>query len=428
MKYKFKLALVMVLITLLVFVLNIYAIASAEDSPTTNSANADQNDNIKLAFDRVEGSGAPRISATLPKAMIFNDGDFNTHLENIKDKNQYTITIFGGDKNITVATQKEIISIGVRADVIKKELYDIYFDIGEINGNIIKIQLEVSDIIKNELKLGKNIFGPTIINTASVKGKNRSYFTLEFDNELLKSENQNRALDYDLKYDYWISKNTSDSFIKFKSQGLYYIKDKENSGNETDSENQNPNKGSLNFIFSTGIIKSGGRSSNIGGYSNEIFLSSDNTSDFDLGTVGIGISSTIYPRFDRSIGKLVKSTNSKAINVPPELKFFVEYVDEITDKEKLLAGSRFRLGSGFDWRMEFSENFYINSEVKLVYYPKAPLINSSRKRFSYIEIDLNYKITNNLWGYIKYSDGELAPCFEQDNRATTGIQFDFALK
>jgi len=157
-------------------------------------------------------------------------------------------------------------------------------------------------------------------------------------------------------------------------------------------------------------------------------LGSENTSDFDFGSWTAGVSVSYQPALNLWSRKLTSAIGGESIGHPPNLKFFADYVMKRTDENNTLNDNEFRVGAQFDWITEIdTDKFYFDTKANYTWYNDSPFTNERKDqtRFSFISISANYKVSDNVWLFVGYSDGEMAPLYTADNKIGVGFRYLF---
>jgi len=399
----------------------------------------------------------PAFSFNLKPNLITLGGDSMDELENLiayydmKERHPFDLT------DIESITDSDILDL---IDDLKSidntiQIDGISFPLDETWGSVLRVAINIDSETAQQFQLLSNpgedyTVGPTLLEIPESTRQTRSYFDFNFDSDRLDFNNDDRALDFDLNWEFWLAGKDSDGYITFESEGLLDItdpsdSDNDNSGDDNgenggesssgESEENAQSDGNLRFRLGAGWIfwpTDNSFSDIFGGVDTGIYVTSENTSDFDVGLLGVGASVALYPRLDRVVGSISESMGSTSINIPPTLRFFAEYIHELADDESAseldkgyLTGADFRAGVEFDWRMELNEDFFMDLDCRYTWYQDAPLSNRTQTRFSYIDFNANYRINDDLWFYIGYQDGELAPIYEQDSRILSGLRVNF---
>jgi hypothetical protein len=354
-----------------------------------------------------------RIVIVLPEVISVSSTVFDL----LRDTSFYEIHVEGGYGPFEVDTSFHPKQVGAEAtfdlNTSQAQISDIKLDVGHVKafGEVIRASVSVSDTVRVELGLANATVGPKELTLKELQGVSPFSKTMYADLDVSRLEMKDGALDYDISLGMYVST----FHVDIASEGTLFLG---SVGDTAVAQPEGAISGDLVGAWLTGPV------SVFGPFDLGAHLRYDYAPESDTRTASAGLNATFFPRLDRLGAVLATAMNGRTINFPPRLTVYGAYVGDIKDPQSRIVDESWRLGSEFDWRLELDENFYVKLQWKLTHYDRAPLTGNGDRDFSYLDLTGNFRLYGDLYLFMRYVDGELAPVYENDNVLTAGFRFD----
>ena len=336
----------------------------------------------------------------------------------LKDPRYYKVNFYAGTSGLTLsdALVPQHIGLGLDMDGTDLVLRHIAIELETIlvTTDSFVVEVTVAEEVRELLKLAEPTIGPTTVARITPKTARlvAPHFDADVDISRLEKKDQDGALKFATKLSGYF---TDKLHLDLSSEGTVFL------GTGGDTALPVPD-GSVSFAGGLGYVL--GPFDFIGGLDVMTKATFDNATESETRTLSVGAAATTFPRLDKVVGAIAAAINGRAVNFPPRLEAFLDYVNETDDPKNTLRGREWRWGVEANWRLELDEDYFVMLEWKYTRFDQPPLTDRCTRGFSYLDITSNYRLTKDLFLFVRYTDGELAPVYDQDNTVTMGFRYD----
>jgi hypothetical protein len=372
---------------------------------------------VTLTTQKVQDEGSVRIVMKFSEPVEVLPEMF----ADVTDVNHYEVRLRGGAgvHSFDRVTRPRKVGIEAPAPLAGREIdfgvSDFKLDMGPLlsYGEALTVDVTVSDSLKNLLNLDTRHIGPQRLVLGSTPGIRlfSSFFDIDVDLSRLEEGVDNGAVKFDATASLYFS---TVAHVDLYTNGTTFM------GRPDDTSKTRP-EGSITFGVSSGLLAS--HVPVLDGLDVVARVEAENSDQTDTRVLVGGLAATVFPRLDRIVGYVAESMHSRAVNFPPRVKFFVDYADRSRNPARMLARDGWRWGGQVDWRLEFDEDFFAKVELRYTHFDKAPLSETDDRDFAHVDITGNYRLYKEVYFFVRYTDGELAPIYDSDNVVTTGFRY-----